>query len=99
MDCAYGRDQYPIAREDFGVQPPQPGEGGHQKQVVRQRVEPSAPWCCCAEAAREVAVQEVGRAGQQQTEADHPAVSGQRWDRQDRNQKDPGAREKVGYAP
>jgi hypothetical protein len=45
------------------------------------------------------AVEKVGRAGQQQTQADEPAVPGQCCRRQDRDQQDPGAREKVGQPP
>ena len=81
------------------MQPEQPGQGGYEKEVVRQRVEPSAAGGGGAEVARDVAVEEVGGAREQQTEADQAAVSGQRCDREHGDQEDPGARQKVGQPP
>jgi hypothetical protein len=81
------------------MQPRQPGHGGRKQQVICQGVEPGATRRGGAEAAREVAVEEVGRAGQQQAESDHAAISGQRRRREGWNQQDPGARENVGHAP
>ena len=52
-----------------------PGHGGDQQEVVGQRVEPGARWRFLLEAAGQVAVEKIGRAGDQQTEADEAAIS------------------------